>query len=474
MAINKRQIAGVMMTDKKVFISQLEYTGQVPRIKKLVERDLPEGMVESSIIIKVKETACLIKEMFADNDIKTKEVSAAIVSSNIVARAIKMSRTDDVTRKKLFKKEADKYMMFGEESVADGYRISKDEAFVVGVREKAVKTLLAVFDKAGLKLTNIDLPFLASLRAMDKELGGNIDLYSREAAMVIVCKEENSDVFIVREGTPLYSRKLTTSDVSETCKEIVITSDYWEEQFPGININKTIVLGDTPSAKEIEQELADRISSVEAAKPFGKALTRFSFSQSAAMGLAIPAEKRAKFKFNVNLLPPGRFTKMRLERGFLKSFISLASVLVTYFLISMILTMVTLSYKEKMKDTETQLAQEINVLSEIERLNDERIDAINKYNAKKKFIGDLKREDWPGILEDVRRSVPKEVWLTELFVDEGNVLLLKGKAYNQNAVLKYVDLLGLGEEIGSTELSLIEEKDGTFEFNISCFLEDDK
>ncbi|MBU1084054.1 MAG: PilN domain-containing protein [Candidatus Omnitrophota bacterium] len=471
MGIKIKKTTGVFITDGKIFVSQLDLRDPSARPKE-ASVEIPAGLVEKGLILKPRETAHILKKLFKDNGIRPGRVSAAVADHGKVVRAVKVDVTDSNNLKKVLKEEAGRYMAFGENASASGYEISKGEIFMVAMREKAVKALLETFDRAGLNLTKIDMPFLAAIRAVDKRVGGNIDMTSKKPIMAVICGEKGADIFMIKEGKPLYSRKLDPENAAELVNEIGITSAYWKEQFPGASIDSTVIMGDTARAKGIDLELADRGISSEQARPFGVTATENNLSKSVASGLASGSMKIYEYGFDVNLMPESRIRRMKAEKMLMASLLSILLVLSVYFMAGLLISSTVASYRDKMDNLENELTEQINVLSEVEKMNTERLEAMDRWNSKNKFLSETDRRNWPEILTDIGRFIPENVWLTQISSEEKDTFVVKGKAYDQDEVYKYVDLLSLCEELDGQELSVIEEKKETesFEFSITCFL----
>ncbi|MDP8258568.1 MAG: pilus assembly protein PilM [Candidatus Aadella gelida] len=476
MAGKRKRSTGVMITDKKVFAAQVETGPQGLEISKLVSADIPEGIIDSGVIINAKRMAHIIKDLFKHNDLSSKNVGASIYDSQTVVRAIGLSNTSGPEFRKALQEEAQKYMMFGEEAVVDGYTISKGEVFMVAMRKSSIKSLLAAFDKSGIRLNSIDMPFLAALRSTNSECGGNLNLNSKKAVMAVVCHPDGTDTFVINGGVPVYARKLTPSDISELGREIIMTSTYWEEQFPGIVLEKIVIFGDASKAKALDLELSNNNVSAEQAQVFGKVSTDHNFSRSVAAGLAVKTLEEREYGFEINLLPDDRVRRVLLEKRFMISFIAVISVIFVYFLASFVLDGMADSYKKKMNNIEENFTKQIDVLSEVEKLNQRRVDAINIWNTREKFLSQKGRKNWPAILGDISKYIPKEVWIAEMISQKNDSLILNGKSYDQNAIYRYVEFLELCEDINEPELSFIEGKDekGVFEFSIICFSGDSK
>lgn len=471
----QKGIVGISIGPERIFVTQLRRTAGKLEIDKSVSVGIPTRAIQNGLIVDIKVFAQTLKKLFIDNDIKARQVIGSISDAAVIMQVAKLPKMPKTQMKEALKGEIDKYMLSGEEAVLDYYPLDKEKVFIVAIKKDIVKTLLTTMEKAGLDLVGIDIAPLAALRALGQ---GNIDLASKKATILILVGSEKTDISVIKDGIPSYSRSVDTADVPELTKEIKITTTYWEEEFPDVLIEKIVILGDTTKAKNLHVELPEELGAIEQGRPLGMIFADFNLSQSVSIGLAMRGTGE-KFTFDTNLLPPEKFIKMKLEKRFLVSFASVSAILFAFFIMSFVFSIIINSYEKKLTPIKQELATSPDILTEVEKVNEERRYIINSLNQKEQFIAQIQLTPWPEILRDLKDYIPKEVQLTEISSKKDTTLILQGKSFSQDAVYKYVHLLAFSDYFYEPKLAVMEdeeEKDSSiFKFNIICpLIEEEK
>ncbi|MFQ5951832.1 MAG: pilus assembly protein PilM [Candidatus Omnitrophota bacterium] len=464
----QKGIVGISIGPGKVFITQLKLTEEKWEIEKSISVDIAQDMVQDGLIVDVEGFAQILKKAFKDNEIKARQAIAALSGAGAIMRAIEMPEMPPAQMKEALKTEIDKYMLAGEEAIIDYYPVAKEWVFLIALKKSIASALLAAMEKAGLNLIGIDIFPLAVLRALGR---GNIDLTSKNATILVLVGDKKTDMGAVKGGVLAFSRSVETVEVPELIKEIKIINTYWGEQFPGIPIEKFVVLGDTEKAEDLRKKLPEELGSAESGKPLGMMPPDFSLSRSASMGLAMRGAE-GEFSFDINLLPPEKFRKIKFERRFLASFISVSAILLVLFLMNSLFAAMINSYEKKLMPVKKELAASPEILTAVENINEERMHILDNLNQKKEFIAKVEFTPWAKVLTDVKNFIPKEVWRTDISTKKDETVVLQGKSFSQDAVYRYVRLLSFSDYFHEPKLAVIrgKEKEGrsVFDFKIIC------
>jgi len=470
MNISRENSIGVMISNDVIVITQVGHSGAgSTKIDKSVIVDMPEGLVQDGLIKDAKAFAQILRRTFSENGINNRKVNAAVLDPSIVLHPAKFKRLPEEQLKISFRKEIDRYMPYGDEPVMDHYQTSPGEGYIVAIKRSVVNALIAATDKAGLKLVGVDIVPLSILRALSH--GGNIDTKEDKAVVMILCGA-NTDVLVIKEGIPVYSRTLSAEDIRELAREVSMTLTYWEEQNPGMMLTKTLILGDTARAKELSVELSDGSNVVEQGKPMGMIPEKFDLTQSASIGLALREEKNP-LVFDINLLPLERIKKIRLEKLFFNLVGIIGLISIMSLTLSVVLSQVEKAYMKRIAPTRDEVISQADILISAEEINKQKTAAIKRLNRREVFISSIDVEPWPDILDNVRKFIPMDVWLTEVSSQRGSGVLIRGRAFSPDAVYAYVRLLDFSEYFNEPQLSFLEEEDGDegiHEFSIICGL----
>jgi Tfp pilus assembly protein PilN len=100
------------------------------------------------------------------------------------------------------------------------------------------------------------------------------------------------------------------------------------------------------------------------------------------------------------------------------------------------------------------------------------IDAVSNQIGQINAILDSHHDtDWPGLLDDIGKAIPKTVCITNLSSGAGSGVLLKGLATSNEAVYRFVDKLKKSERIDSASIAGTKrDSDGTIRYEINCTL----
>jgi Tfp pilus assembly protein PilN len=464
----QKGIIGISIAPGRVFITQLKHVEGKWHIDKAVQAEISPESVRDGLIFNADKVAGAIKNALRDNDIKARQVIMGVSGIDTIMRTVEMPEMPKAEMKEALKVELDKYMLSGEETIIDYYPVGKERVFFVALKKSIAVAILSLSEKAGLNLVGIDIFPLAVLRALSL---GNVDLTSKNATLLVLVGDKKTDMGMVTGGVLAFSRSVDTIEVYELVKEIETISTYWAEQFPGISLEKIVVLGDTEKAEMLRNELPKEPAAIERGKPLGEEVADFDLSRSASIGMAMRRWEEKRI-FDINLIPPEKLRKIELERKFLTFFVALSVILLTLFGVNLTFTLALSLYERKLIPIQKELARSPELLDEIKRINAERSYVLDNMGLKEEFIDQAETVPWPQVLTDIKNFIPDEVWLTEISSGRDGTLILRGRAYSQDAVYKYVHLLSFSDCFYEPNLAHIkgrEEKDRSiFDFDIIC------
>jgi len=465
----QKSITGVSIRPDRVFVSVITGTGGAPRVESTVEHDIPDGVVKNGIISDTDAFSRILKKIFREQDIKGKQVVAGMTEAGVINRIVKVPEIADARLKELLKSEIKKYVFSGDPFIIDHFRVDGENVFVSAIKRKTAVSLLSVFEKAGLNLVGIESPLVAVIKALTGS--GGIDPGCGRAGILILAEDSGTTVSVVSKGIPVYSRDLGMSEVTDLVKEVEVTEIYWEERSPETPLDRIIISGDSRTAVLMRERLAGGPYPVVEGKPVGEAITDFNLSRSVSLGAALK-NVTSVFHVDVNLLPPEKFLKMKIEKWFLSVFFVISVVLFIFFFVSVIFSAISNSYEKKLRPLEVRLGATLDILDKVEKINNEKRSVLERLRSREKYIKDHKTVRWDMILSDIKDLIPLEAWLTDIHSEGGSILKLHGRALSQEAVYKYVKLLGYSSWLSEPELLEIYSEEGEegdiYAFSISC------
>jgi Tfp pilus assembly protein PilN len=191
-----------------------------------------------------------------------------------------------------------------------------------------------------------------------------------------------------------------------------------------------------------------------------------------AIGLAMKLLGTDAHNLGVNLLPPEVVRLRAAQKGAL-----ITANIVAAVLLIMILAVSGPNWKIK-KLNESISCKKVNLLQDTHTLVKERasvnkqIDVVsNQINQINGILGSHRDTDWPGLLSDIGKGIPRTVCITSLSGGASPGMSLKGLAQSNEAVYWFVDRLNKSERINSASIAETErDNKGFISYEISCTL----
>jgi Tfp pilus assembly protein PilN len=97
--------------------------------------------------------------------------------------------------------------------------------------------------------------------------------------------------------------------------------------------------------------------------------------------------------------------------------------------------------------------------------------ANNKLNQLNEILNSHSDTDWPNLLNDIGKGIPKTVCITSLSGVTNSGMTLKGLALSNEAVYLFADMLNKSEHINSASIAGTKrDKNGFISYEINCAL----
>lgn len=459
--MKKQNIAGLYIEDGKISVSRLK-SGSASKVAKVVDVPIPEGTVEKGRILEADILAKLIKNAFSKNRIRTKNVAVTVSNLPLITHLSVLPKVPEDKIKEALKPEMSKYMT-GEEALIDFYPLEKNKALLFAIKKSFADSLLSVIRKTGLNLVAIDIGLFAALRTL---INNNVDPASEDTTMLGLISYNKIELAIIRKGIPQYIHSASASGISDMAREVELTQKSWQEESPEHPVKKIIILGG--DTENLRSQLEEK--DLELAKPLGDSADKYSFPQVISLGLALRGPQ--SYDFDINFLPPEKYREALMKKRFFSVFISWAVIITLFLGVSFMLSNMISSFQRKLVPVEQELSGYQNLLTEMERVLITKESLSGDISPKEEFISQLDRLPLVQILEDIRKFIPKEVWLTKISNRTKGSIVLTGKSLSQEAIYRYVNLLYFSEHFDEPKVaSMITEEEKGFQvidFSIVC------
>ena len=205
---------GIELTPERINIVQLKKQRQKLKLQTFATAAVPEGVFQEGQIIDSLTMADIIQETLAEHRINVTDVATAIPARAVTRLVLVPAELDDnELREMVLNQEASLYLPFPrDEADVDyqkvGYAVDDDgsekvKVLLVGVRKEITDSYIETFAQAGLDLDILETSSFALIRTIRDQLR---QFTSQEAVVVVDIQFESTEISIVVEGVPLFSR----------------------------------------------------------------------------------------------------------------------------------------------------------------------------------------------------------------------------------------------------------------------------
>jgi type IV pilus assembly protein PilM len=205
---------GVELTPEKVNLARLRKQGTNLKLETLASVELSEGIYEEGQILDTAAMADAIQTVLTESKVKVKQATTAI-PGRAITRVIPVPAEldDQELREMVLNQEASLYLPFPREEADVDYQklgffvdedgIEKVQVLLVAVRKDITEPYLDVFQEAGLRLNVLETSSFALIRTIREQLR---QFTPQEAAAVVDIEFESTEISIVVDGVPHFSR----------------------------------------------------------------------------------------------------------------------------------------------------------------------------------------------------------------------------------------------------------------------------
>ncbi len=205
---------GIELTPERVNLARLKKQGTSLKLESLASVELPEGVYEEGQILDAAAMADAIQTVLTESKLKVKQATTAI-PGRAITRVIPVPAEldDDELREMVLNQEASLYLPFPREEADVDYQklgyfvdedgIEKVQVLLVAVRKDLTDPYIEVFGQAGLMLNVLETSSFALIRTIREQLR---QFTPQEAAAVVDIEFENTEISIVVDGVPHFSR----------------------------------------------------------------------------------------------------------------------------------------------------------------------------------------------------------------------------------------------------------------------------
>lgn len=212
---NKSQGFGLEITPERINMAQIARQGQSYKLVKHCTAEIPEGIFQEGKIVDSPSLAELIQEMMNEHKIKAKRVATGVPMREAIIRIIPIPAEldDQELRDMVLNHEASLYLPYPREEVDLDYQklgyfededgIEKVQVLLVATRREVTDSYMETFQQAGLQVDVLEINSFALIRTIREQLR---QFSSNEAAVLVDVEFDNTEIAIVVDGVPQFSR----------------------------------------------------------------------------------------------------------------------------------------------------------------------------------------------------------------------------------------------------------------------------
>jgi len=207
---------GIELTPDRVNVARLKKKGQGFQLTTLASAEVPEGVYQEGVILDSPTMAEVIRSVLAESKLKIKYATTAIPGGrDTVTRIIPVpAELDDrELREMVLNQEAGLYLPFPREEADVDYQklgffvdedgIEKVQVLLVATRKDVTNSYLETFEQAGLNVNVLEISSFSLIRTIREQLR---QFTPQEAAAIVDIEFENTEISIVVDGVPQFSR----------------------------------------------------------------------------------------------------------------------------------------------------------------------------------------------------------------------------------------------------------------------------
>jgi Tfp pilus assembly protein PilN len=369
--------------------------------------------------------------------------------------------------------------------IDSGEKTGSNRLLIAAAESSNIERLIKVCKRASISIEAIEPPMLAYARAFyDKKIsrksGRNVLWAVIENGFLTLYVFRNRNVDFVRNKKTSEMVYQTQELCSMLAKELNKIIQFYDIDVPDscgkweiviINNSAAKLSEDAPKLlkKQIANTHLEIITSQNALKATVVKHTDHCDKPSpVAIGLAMKLLGNDKTNLTINLLP-SKINKFKAVKNDALITANVGAILLFLMILTLgILVMITnKANKDVTRKKNIQFLNNTHKILEKHDLIDAKFNELSdKLGQINKVLNSHQNMDWAGFLNDIRKSIPKKVRITNLSSNTASSLTLKGYALSQKAVNLYVNVLNDSECIESVYLTEV-EKDNSDESLVS-------
>ncbi|MFM6182075.1 MAG: type IV pilus assembly protein PilM [Dolichospermum sp.] len=211
------QVIGIELAPERVNLVEIHKQRPGLKVISLTTVSVPDGIFSDGQIIDTPAMSEIIQQAVVESKTKASRVATCIPGRNAIVRLISVPSDLDnqELRDLMLNHEAGLYLPYPPEQADIDYQtlehfidedgIEKVRVLLVATRKDITQTYMDAFEQAGLTIDTLEINSFAIIRTIREQLGL---LEPTEAAVLVDIEFDNTEITIVINGVPQFSRTI--------------------------------------------------------------------------------------------------------------------------------------------------------------------------------------------------------------------------------------------------------------------------
>jgi len=498
---------GVDISDKRISLVLLKRGKNGVELLASASAPVPDGAIKNGNIENAAVLANAIKRLKNSSKIRTTRAAVSLFTEPVIAQIMGIPKQVPSNIGQFVQDQVKHFAVLPGKKIALDFcgvggvgseASSASRLLVVATDGRKVDEIVKVCSQAGLTVEAIEPPLLAYIRALYvKKIAGKFDCN----VLIAILQGNSLTLCVFRRQTMDFVRTKSISkekaQPNELCQwlaeQINMVVQFYDVEVPD-SCGKweiTVVADCAQLPENAEGSLRAKVASTNlqlltsedicqaavVSQPRGLAnCQRTDKPSPVAIGLAMKLLDTDAHNLGVNLLPPEVVRLRAAQKGTLITANIAAAVLLFMILAILVPDWKIKNLNKSIGSKEVNLFQDAHTLFGKRASVNKQIDAVsNQINQINGILGSHRDTDWPGLLNDIGKAIPKTACITNLSSGADSAVLLKGLAMSNEAVYWFADRLNKSERINSASIAGTErDSKGLISYEINCTLAPEK
>ena len=513
MKLGSKIALGVDISETLISMALLKGNDNSVQLLKTASSPVPDGAIKNGNIENTKALATAIRRLKNRITRRPTQAVVSLFTQPVIVQIMDISKQPPSNIRQFVQSQMKHCAVLPGKKIALDFCGTSGVSLQTGVASRilAIATdgqkateIIKVCGRAGITVKAIEPPLLAYTRAFyDKKIAGKFDsnvliaILRENTLTLCVFKRQTLDFVrtnnIIEEKTrpdELYQTS-ASSVVPWLAEQINIVIQFYDVEVPD-SCGKweiTVVADCMQLPENAEGSLKDKVASTDLQLLTSEDICQATIvSQSSssvnrhrngkpspvAIGLAMKLLNTKTRNLGVNLLPP-ELARLRVikKEALITANIAAAVLLIMILAINGPFRKIK-SLNESIGHKKANLLQDTRTLVQERICVDEKINTIsNKINQINRILGSHYDTDWPMLLNDTGKGIPKTVLITSLSSKANCGMSLEGLALSNEDVYLFVDKLNKSKYIDSASIVETEKSlsnNGLVSYEINCSL----